>query len=220
VTDPKHLFRNQSQGVVGYTYYDEDNKKKGGAVQPGDSVWLAKKDCVATALAPKDPADNPLDNGKLVREGSEDDPGTSRPIGIPGEKVAPSSDPEPAPASEETSDEPPEDPASQQPSAEQLAQEQAAKEKQDREARAKEKIAAAEAAEKRNEEAAANAVKGKGAADLRPEPVKPAKEQKAAAEAPAAKGAEETATAKETQGASGEGERSSTEAVATPDAQA
>ncbi len=218
----KHLYKNQSQGVVGYTYYDEDGKKRGGAVQPGDSVWLTKKDAVATAGAPKSPADNPLTNGALVHEGSEDDPSTSRPIGLPDEAPS-SSEPEPAPEPEESPEEPSgegEPEPSKQPSAEQLAQEEADAEKAERDEIAKRKIAEAEDKQKRDEEAAQRVAKP--TADLRPDSAKPkakAAEEQAAATPPAGKGAEEKAAEAEEQGKQGEGQRSSSEAVATPTAQ-
>lgn len=225
--ETKHLFRNNSPGVVGYTFYDETNKRRGGAVQPGESVWLTERDCVATASAPKDSADNPLDNGNLTYVTSEGDPEHARPIGIPG-ATAPAAQPEPAPEAEEAPEEPTGDGEGDgDPTADEAARKQAEAEEAEREAAAKRKI---EEAEAREAEKAAAERKAAEEAAKQAEAQK-AKEKTSAEEAAqrvgkekvdtrtsAKQGTEQTANSVEKQGSDGEGSKSSTEQVGTPDA--
>jgi hypothetical protein len=228
--ETKHLFRNNSPGVVGYTFYDESNKRRGGALQPGESAWLTERDCVATASAPKDSADNPLANGNLTFVTSEGDPEHARPIGIPG-STAPAAQPEPAASQEAPGDSTVEDTEvgkAPEPTAEQAAREQAEKEEAAREEAAKRKIEEAEAreaqekadaerkaAEEAEKQAAAQKAKDKTPAE---EAAQRVGKEKADTRPASKQGAEQTANSVEKQGSSGEGSKSSTEQVGTPDA--
>jgi hypothetical protein len=74
-------WRNDSDGVVGVTIYNEDGKRAGLAVKPGDSVWLTTEDRIATANGPRQQKDNPLTNGALVCVTPASDVVNRRPIG-------------------------------------------------------------------------------------------------------------------------------------------
>lgn len=86
--DLKSEFRNATNHIIGYVYYDEDDKRRGGAVSADETVWLSEKDQIATANAPHDPADNPLTNGALVEVTAATEIASRRPL-RPEAEVAP-----------------------------------------------------------------------------------------------------------------------------------
>jgi nucleotide-binding universal stress UspA family protein len=62
VTDEvRRKFINQTPIFVGAVIYDEDNKRKGVPVAPGDSIWLSEREERATAEAPRLAKDNPFE---------------------------------------------------------------------------------------------------------------------------------------------------------------
>ena len=109
MSEVKSEYRNDSEHQVGYLYYDEDNKRQGGAVRPGETVWLSERDKIATANAPARDEDNPLANGDLTLVTAAKDLPSRRPLG-PTEVATPvEPSKEEAPAVE--NDEQPEDEA-------------------------------------------------------------------------------------------------------------
>lgn len=56
----RRKFINQTPIFVGAVIYDEDNKRKGVPVAPGDSIWLSEREERATAEAPREAKDNPF----------------------------------------------------------------------------------------------------------------------------------------------------------------
>lgn len=77
----RDVFVNESPGYAGAVRIDPvTGEEKGIPVGPGEQVALTYDEQIATANAPRDPADNPLRNGtfKLVAEGGDVD--TLRPL--------------------------------------------------------------------------------------------------------------------------------------------
>lgn len=142
MAESKSEFRNDSGMVAGYTYYDQEDKARGGACPPGDTVWLSEKDRVATANAPKSRANNPFENGVFTLVTAATAVALRRPIG-PDEVPQP---PEATPADEERK------------AAEEPAPESEAKPEPE------------EPKPTNAQVAAQRAVRPKGGADLRPKP--------------------------------------------------
>jgi hypothetical protein len=194
-----------------------------------DGRWLTERDLIATASAPKDPADNPLENGNLKHEATEGDVAYSRSIGVP-DPNAPEPEPEVAPETDEVLEDPSggtEAPkgAEDEPTAEEAARKDAEAAEAAREKAAKQKIEEAE--EREREEKAVAEKKAKDEAEARAKAAKKTPAEEAAQRVakgsadvrPAAKqGAEQTANSVEEQGSGGEGSSSSSEQVGTPDA--
>lgn len=207
-----HLFKNHSNGVQGYLYYDESGKRCGGALHPGESIWLTERDLKATAEAPRNAENNPLANGNLRQVPDEENPAHNRSIGL-------LADPDPEPSDEEKAAHEAAE------AAEKDALDKAEREKAEKAEKAKAK---ATAKEQKAKEAEAQKQAEKDAAKQPPPPGKvtpeeskgKASEEKASGSKNAdKKDSEETAADKEEQGKRGEGKRSSDEAVATPDAE-
>lgn len=71
-TERRDEYRNDSAGIIGVTLYDEEGKRQGIAVRPGESVFMTERDRVATANAPKRDADNPFLNGLTFIRAADD----------------------------------------------------------------------------------------------------------------------------------------------------
>lgn len=56
----RRKFTNPTPVFVGAVIYDEDGKRKGVPIAPGDSIWLSPREERATAEAPRNAADNPF----------------------------------------------------------------------------------------------------------------------------------------------------------------
>jgi hypothetical protein len=56
----RRKFTNPTTVYVGAVIYDEDGKRKGVPVAPGEAIWLSEREERATAEAPMNPADNPF----------------------------------------------------------------------------------------------------------------------------------------------------------------
>lgn len=56
----KRKFENPTQGYVGATILDDDNKPKGMPVEPGGSIWLSQAEERLTAEAPRLAENNPF----------------------------------------------------------------------------------------------------------------------------------------------------------------
>jgi hypothetical protein len=56
----RRKFTNPTPVYVGAVIYDEDGKRKGVPVAPGESIWLSEREERATAEAPAHPKDNPF----------------------------------------------------------------------------------------------------------------------------------------------------------------
>jgi nucleotide-binding universal stress UspA family protein len=56
----RRKFTNPTPVYVGAVIYDEDGKRKGVPVAPGEAIWLSEREERATAEAPMNPADNPF----------------------------------------------------------------------------------------------------------------------------------------------------------------
>lgn len=74
-------FKNVSDGVQGAVVLGEDNRPKGIAVKPGETVWLSEAEEVLTANAPKRDADNPFVNGAFAVFTKASEVLNRRPIG-------------------------------------------------------------------------------------------------------------------------------------------
>lgn len=107
-------FRNDSGGVLGVLRKNAEGKLKGVALGIGDEVWLDRDEQIATAQAPKRPADNPFNNGGLTRLTEEGDQPLDRPI---GDSLDVSTAPAPEPPAPPDEDEPPAQPPASQPEA-------------------------------------------------------------------------------------------------------
>lgn len=91
--EPKSKFRNTSGGVAGAIQLDHQNQAKGIPVYPNEEVWLTEQEQVLTANAPRNPEDNPFENGTFTLEVKAQDVAHSRPIGdlqeVPAEYAGP-----------------------------------------------------------------------------------------------------------------------------------
>lgn len=56
-------FRNVTDGVIGAVAINEEGKREGIPVKPGETVELSEQEQQLTARAPRSPADNPLVGG-------------------------------------------------------------------------------------------------------------------------------------------------------------
>lgn len=61
----KDKFRNATEGQLGVIILDAKGQEKAIALGPGQDVWLSEDEQVLTAQAPRNPDDNPLQNGAL-----------------------------------------------------------------------------------------------------------------------------------------------------------
>lgn len=75
---------NDSDGVQGVVIFDEDGKRGGAAVKPGQTIWLTEKERIATANAPNKPIDNPFANGAFRCVTPATEVKSRRPIGAEG----------------------------------------------------------------------------------------------------------------------------------------
>lgn len=92
MSELRSKFKNNSPGVMGVVIYDEDNRRRGIAVKPGEEVLLAKRDEVATANAPRQEKDNPFLNG-LDLVTTAENMENARPIGSTMERSEPVAEP-------------------------------------------------------------------------------------------------------------------------------
>jgi hypothetical protein len=80
-------FRNASDGYIGVVVINEQGKREGTPVGPGDTVELTEEEQRLTAHAPRDPADNPFIGGipgpPETDEKGETRPGPQRPALVP-----------------------------------------------------------------------------------------------------------------------------------------
>lgn len=86
-------FANVSPGVVGVTLIDDEGRRKGGVVKPGETIWLSREECIATANAPRRDEDNPFAKGWLERRTVPADVENRRTFGWEGETTAASPGP-------------------------------------------------------------------------------------------------------------------------------
>jgi hypothetical protein len=95
-------WRNTTSGHLGVVKHDEEGKKQGVSVPPNGTVLLTEKDRIATANAPKNPANNPFVNGALECIRADADTSSLRPIGDPADKAEEPAEPPEEPKAEET----------------------------------------------------------------------------------------------------------------------
>jgi hypothetical protein len=72
---------NEGAGLVGVVLFNEEGKRFGGVVRPGETVWLTERERIATANAPRKAEDNPLTNGSLRCITPASEIANRRPIG-------------------------------------------------------------------------------------------------------------------------------------------
>lgn len=95
-------YRNTSGQIIGVVKIDRKGDEDAKALLPDESVWLSEDERRATARAPRDPADNPFQNGHLSKVADDRiTDADERPIDT--DQAAPEAEaaPEPSPQPEE-----------------------------------------------------------------------------------------------------------------------